>query len=234
MSSKLLQLNHEIEACQRCPRLIKHCQAVAKEKRKAYIDWEYHGKPVENFLPRRAKAARLLIVGLAPGAHGANRTGRMFTGDRSGDFLFEAMHQAGFANQAEASSREDGLKLKDCLITAAAHCAPPGNKPTRDELANCQAFLAETLRLLPRVQVILCLGKLALDAVLRLWRDQGEAIRMADYPFAHATKLHVPGKPTLLCSFHPSQQNTFTKRLTMPMLVKVFEQARLEIEKRGD
>lgn len=235
----LLTLNETIIACQRCDRLIKHCQKVAVDKRAAYRDEDYWGLPVPNFLPaQRADRARLLVVGLAPAAHGANRTGRMFTGDRSGDFLYRAMHAAGFASQPDATGQDDGLELIDAVITAAAHCAPPGNKPTRDELASCAAYLTQTIDLLPRFSVIVCLGKLALDAVLRDFQGRGWIDKFAPYKFGHGVEYQIEPKdapkdapknraaPLLLCSYHPSQQNTFTGRLTDEMLRKVFERAR--------
>ena len=225
--ASLASLNQAILACRSCPRLIRHCTKVAQEKRASYRDDTYHGKPVPNFLSTRT--ARLLIVGLAPGAHGANRTGRMFTGDRSGDFLYRAMHETGFASQAESVSCDDGLKLKDTVITAAAHCAPPGNKPTPHELANCSPFLEQTFDLLPKLRVVLCLGRLALDAVLKLYKALGYVRRLADHPFRHGACFTAfqgkPAPPAVLCSFHPSQQNTFTGRLTPAMLRKVFQQA---------
>ncbi|MEX2214385.1 MAG: uracil-DNA glycosylase [Phycisphaeraceae bacterium] len=230
--SSLSQLNEAIVACRLCPRLIKHCRIVAVEKRAAYRNDIYHGLPVPNLLSK--DAVKLLIVGLAPGAHGANRTGRMFTGDRSGDFLFRAMFETGFANQAVAVSLNDGLQLIGAVITASAHCAPPGNKPTPEELARCTPFLERTFDLLPQARVVLCLGRLALDAVLRLYKSRGWIARQADYRFGHGTLFDSftgEGKPpAILCSFHPSQQNTFTGRLTPKMLREVFEQAREQIQ----
>lgn len=235
----LAQLNDQIIACRRCRRLIRHCQAVAAAKRAAYRDQTYHGGPVPNFVSDGR--VRLLIVGLAPAAHGANRTGRLFTGDRSGDWLYRALHQTGFASQAESTTAGDGLRLIDCAITAAAHCAPPDNRPTPQELANCAPFLEQTLSMLPDVGVIVCLGGLALDAVLKLYQSRGWIGPRAPYRFAHAAEFHfdpsaamapaVPAvrrpiaPPAILCSYHPSQQNTFTGRLTAPMLLAVFERA---------
>ena len=222
-------LNSQICACTRCPRLIQHCRQIAERKRRAYLDWEYWGRPVPNLGPARA---RLLIVGLAPGAHGANRTGRMFTGDRSGDWLFRAMHRAGFCNQAESARAGDGLRLKDCVITAVCHCAPPGNKPTAEEIANCQPFLDQTIQRL-RPAVFLALGGLAWRAVvsyarIQAWGD-GPAPR-----FGHG-QVHSLGtwgrKPRwMIGSYHPSQQNTFTGRLTESMLDDVFRKAKGLIE----
>jgi len=222
-------LNERIIACELCPRLREHCERTAKEKRAAFADWDYWGKPVPNF--GSGPRARLLVVGLAPAAHGANRTGRMFTGDRSGDFLFRAMHETGFATQPDATRRGDGLKLRDAVITAAAHCAPPGNKPTRDELDNCSTHLDDTFAVLSRLRVCLCLGKIGLDAMLRLYKRRGWIDALAPYPFGHAAEHTFNPRddrrpPTLLCSYHPSQQNTFTGKLTADMLREVFERAK--------
>lgn len=220
-------LNARIVQCERCPRLIEHCRQVATDKRAAYRDEPYHGKPVPNF---GDADARLLVVGLAPGAHGANRTGRMFTGDRSGDFLYEAMHKAGFANQPTSVNASDGLQLHDAVITAAAHCAPPGNKPTRDELRNCEPLTRDTIAALPRLRVMLCLGKIAHDAVLRLYKSEQLIPSMAAFTFAHGSEHTIEGSDklpgiALLGSYHPSQQNTFTGKLTMAMLTRVFKRA---------
>jgi uracil-DNA glycosylase family 4 len=229
----LAQLNRHIVACQQCPRLREHCAEVAKTKRAAYRDWTYWGRPVPNFLPAggaepgKPETARILIAGLAPAAHGANRTGRMFTGDRSGDFLYRALYEAGLANQPTARSADDGLQLHDTVITAALHCAPPANKPTREELTACAPFLEQTLDALPHLRVIVSLGKIGHEAVLRLGKRRGWVRALADYPFAHAAEHHPPPPgPALLCSYHPSQQNTFTGRLTPDMLGRVMERAR--------
>lgn len=210
--------------CVRCPRLRDHCREVAETKRKAYQDEEYWGRPVPNFGDPRA---RLVLVGLAPAAHGANRTGRMFTGDRSGEWLYRALHTAGFANQPESISRDDGLVLRDCLITAAAHCAPPDNRPTREELAECSGYLTTTLgQTQPRV--IIALGQIAWDAVWVWGRDQFGWSKKPK--FKHAAEVDVPGfndqHLTLIGSYHPSQQNTFTGRLTIPMFDAVFAAAK--------
>lgn len=231
----LATLNRQIAACDACPRLRAHCTRIAAVKRAAYRDCTYWAKPVPNLGP---DTARLLILGLAPGAHGANRTGRMFTGDKSGDFLFAAMHATGFASQPTSDHANDGLTLHDALITAAAHCAPPGNKPTPAELARCAPFLDATLNALPAFRqnrgVILVLGKIAFDAALSLYRRRW----LPDLPkprpgFAHAAAYTFPNAPALLCSYHPSQQNTFTGKLTQPMLQEVFRKARAMIEERG-
>jgi len=221
-------LNQQVSACQRCPRLIAHCQQVAREKRRAYLDSDYWGGPVPNFGDAKA---RMLIVGLAPAAHGANRTGRMFTGDRSGEWLYRALHKAGFANQATSTSRDDGLKLIDCAITATCHCAPPGNKPEPDEIAACRDWFAATIDLLP-VRVYLALGQIA-------WRAVIDECRRRDWwrgslpKFTHAAVVPLLNGTVLIGSFHPSQQNTFTGKLTEPMFDKVFTLARRHLNARG-
>jgi uracil-DNA glycosylase family 4 len=212
----LARLQREIVGCARCPRLRAHCEKVAREKRRMYRDEEYWGKPVPSFGDPRA---RLLLLGLAPGAHGANRTGRMFTGDRSGDFLYAALHRAGFASQAESVARDDGLRLRDAWISAVARCAPPGNRPTAAELAACRPFLEEELRLLPRVRAVLALGRIAFDGTLRLLRDEGALRRpLKGYPFRHGVSFAMPSGVRLFASYHPSQQNTQTGRLTAAMM----------------
>jgi uracil-DNA glycosylase family 4 len=220
-------LNKQIVACEKCPRLRAHCRKVAIEKRAAYRDDEYWGKPVPNF---GVAGGRLLIVGLAPGAHGANRTGRMFTGDRSGDFLYEAMHRAGFANQPTATHRGDGLTLIDCAITAPAHCAPPANKPTRDELDNCFSYMTETFEAMRNLRAVMCLGSIAFDATLRVYRHFDWKVPTPKPKFGHGVvhEFTASGKrpPPIIGSYHPSQQNTFTGRLTMDMLVEAFDKAR--------
>jgi uracil-DNA glycosylase family 4 len=217
-----VSLNQRIVACTRCPRLIEYCAEVARTKRRAYRDETYWGKPVPSF---GVAQPRLLVVGLAPGAHGANRTGRMFTGDSSGDWLYRALHEHGFANQAESTHRRDGLKLLDTRITAAAHCAPPGNKPSRDELDACRPYLVEEMGGLRRLRVVLALGKIAFDAVRKAW-DELERPAFEPKPkFAHRAEA-VSGDVTLLCSYHPSRQNTQTGRLTRAMWHGVFRRAR--------
>ena len=215
------ELQERIVACVRCPRLLDHCAAVAAEKRAAFREQTYWGKPLPNL---GTPDARLLIVGLAPAAHGANRTGRMFTGDRSGDFLFRAMYETGFASQPESLHRDDGLRLIDAAITGVAHCAPPGNKPTPVELGNCADFLRETLVLMPNVRAVLALGRIAFDACVRLYASPPPRPT-----FAHGAVWRPPprtGRPPLVASFHPSQQNTFTGRLTRAMMRDVFETCR--------
>ena len=219
----LHELQREIVGCERCPRLVKHRTDVARNKRRAYRDWTYWGKPVPSF---GDQAARLLIIGLAPGAHGANRTGRMFTGDRSGDFLYRALHAAGFASQAESVSIDDGLTLTDAYITAPVHCAPPDNKPALEEIRACTGYLKRELPLLLNVQVIIALGKLAFDAYLGILLEEGQIARRADFIFGHDREFDLrPGHPTLISSYHPSQQNTQTGKLTQAMFQAVFDRA---------
>ncbi len=214
-------LNRRITKCDRCPRLLEHCRTIAAKKRRAFADCDYWGRPVPNF--GDAAKGGLLIVGLAPAAHGANRTGRMFTGDRSGDWLFRALHKAGFANQPVANSADDGLQLKICAITAVCHCAPPDNKPTKEEIANCRPWLDETIALLePRV--LLALGQIAWKAVVD-YAVQRDWHRGRRPKFAHSASVPLGDQRWLLGSYHPSQQNTFTRRLTEAMFDNVFRQA---------
>lgn len=221
----LAALNEEIVSCTRCPRLIEHCRRVAELKRAAYREHVYWGRPVPNF---GDPEARVLLVGLAPGAHGGNRTGRIFTGDRSGDFLFRALFEAGFASQPVSVSRDDGMKLQDAYITAVAHCAPPANKPNPEEIRNCRPFFARTLDRLPRLRVIVALGKTAYDACVRELARPGER----GLPFSHGAEVLLGGK-WLLASYHPSQQNTFTGKLTPQMLLDVLLRARDLAEATG-
>lgn len=225
-NNALKVLNRQVVTCELCPRLIEHSREVALVKRRAYLDHDYWGKPVPSF---GDAAARVLILGLAPGAHGANRTGRMFTGDRSGEFLFRSLYRAGFANQPASTDARDGLELRDVWITASAHCAPPDNKPTPGELRNCRAFLRREIGLLAGVQVVVVLGKIGMDSYLTTLRENGEPIRMADFRFGHNV-LFENLRPALLCSYHPSQQNTSTGKLTQTMLDEVFLRAREIIE----
>ncbi len=216
-------LAEEIVSCQRCPRLRLHCEEVARVKRRAYRGQNYWGKPVPAFGDPRA---RLLIIGLAPGAHGANRTGRMFTGDRSGDFLYRALFENGFASQPESRAIGDGLTLRDAYITAAVRCAPPDNKPAPDELARCVPYLERELELLTRVRVVVVLGKLAADAYLGILKKRGVISSRAAFPFGHGREHAIGANhPVLLCSYHPSQQNTSTGKLTEEMLCDVFARA---------
>ncbi len=216
-------VNRAIVACERCPRLRAYCAGVAREKKKAYRDQAYWGRPVPGFGDPRA---RVLLVGLAPGAHGANRTGRMFTGDSSGDWLYEALHRHGFASRAESLSRDDGMRLTDCWIGAAGRCAPPGNKPLPGELENCRPYLEAEIRLLARVRVVVALGRIGHEAFLRAsgwWERLGPRERPA---FAHGAEAELPDGRVLLASFHPSRQNTNTGRLTRAMWHAVFARAR--------
>jgi len=213
--ANLKALNERIVACRKCPRLVKWREEVARVKRKAYKDEEYWGKPVPGFGDPQA---RVMVVGLAPGAHGSNRTGRQFTGDASGNFLFPALHKAGFANQPRSESRGDGLLLKDMYITASGRCAPPDNKPNPEELNNCQLFLEQELDII-QPKVIVCLGKIAFDRILKILAVRG-------LTFSHGATYKLPTDQWLLCSYHPSQQNTSTKKLTMEMFDAIWEKAR--------
>ena len=214
-------LQKAITQCGSCPRLREHCERIAAEKRAAYRDQTYWGKPVPNL---GDGAAQVLIVGLAPAAHGANRTGRMFTGDRSGDWLFRALFKAGFANQSEATHREDGLQLTNCAITAVCHCAPPDNKPTREEIDNCRPFLTKTIQL-SRVSVFVALGSLAWNATVDFLRETGQLQVSRRPSFTHLAEVEAENA-FLVGSYHPSQQNTFTGRLTEEMLDQVFIRAK--------
>lgn len=225
----LTQLNAKITDCRKCGRLVDHCASVARTKTARYRDQAYWGKPVPNFLPKtaaEARRARLLIVGLAPGAHGANRTGRMFTGDRSGDFLYAAMHKAGLCNQGESIGPGDGLVLHDTVVTSAGHCAPPGNRPTAEELNACSGYLEQTFEALPNLGAVLSLGGIAHRAVLGYYKKRGVVKTLNRYPFGHGAAFRLDGAPALFCCYHPSQQNTFTGRLTPRMLLDVLVQAR--------
>jgi uracil-DNA glycosylase len=221
---QLSVLQDKIVNCQLCPRLREHATKVAAEKRRAYRDWEYWGKPVPAF---GDPEARVLILGLAPAAHGANRTGRMFTGDRSGDWLYRALFATGFASQSQSVSREDGLVLRGAYITAAARCAPPDNKPTLEELRNCRPYLERELELLKNVKVVVALGKVAFDQYLEVLKARGAIPSRAAFVFGHNSQFVTsPGQPVLISSYHPSQQNTSTGKLTEKMLLAVFRRAR--------
>lgn len=216
----LQRLTERIVGCRECPRLVAWRELVAVDKRASYRDEEYWGRPIPGFGDPRA---RVLVLGLAPAAHGGNRTGRVFTGDRSGDWLFAALHRAGFANQPTSLHREDGLVLRDCYILAAVRCAPPANKPTPDERDACLPFASEELGLLRRVRVIVCLGGFAWEAALRILREAGH-VPASKPRFGHCATAAV-GPYHLVGSYHPSQQNTFTGRLTEPMLDAAFAKA---------
>ena len=219
----LATIEQEVVGCRRCPRLVAWRELVAREKRAAFASQTYWGRPIPGF---GDPAARVLVLGLAPAAHGANRTGRVFTGDRSGDFLFAALHRAGFANQPESLHAGDGLELRDCWITAAVRCAPPANKPTPAERDTCLPFAARELAVLSGVRVIVCLGAFAWDAALRLLAIGGIELPRPRVRFGHGAETAIGGAPTLLGCFHPSQQNTFTGKLKPQMLDAVLLRAR--------
>jgi uracil-DNA glycosylase family 4 len=220
LSNALDELCETVITCRLCPRLAAWREEVARTKRASFADEDYWGRPLPGFGDAKA---RVLVVGLAPAAHGGNRTGRIFTGDRSGDWLFRAMYHAGFANQPESVHRDDGLQLKGAYVAAAVRCAPPANKPTPQERDNCLPYLARELELLDRVRVIVCLGSFAWDAVLRTGRMLGYVLPRKPR-FGHASQAHL-GPYVLLGSYHPSQQNTFTGKLTEEMLDAVFSRA---------
>jgi uracil-DNA glycosylase family 4 len=215
--SQLEKLNKEIIACRKCPRLVAWREEVARVKRKAYKDQEYWGKPVPGFGDPQA---RVLVVGLAPGAHGSNRTGRNFTGDASGGFLYPALHKAGFANQALAESRGDGLILTDLYITSSGRCAPPDNKPSPEELNNCQPYLEREIEIL-KPKVIVCLGRIAFERVLRIFSARNPA-----WKFGHGASYQLPAGNWIVCSYHPSQQNTLTGKLTVAMFDDIWKKAK--------
>jgi uracil-DNA glycosylase family 4 len=225
---QLTVLENKVIGCHLCSRLVAHREAIALKKRRAYQDWIYWGRPVPSF---GDPGARVLIIGLAPGAHGSNRTGRMFTGDGSGNFLYRVLYQTGFASHPGSTSREDGLALRDIYITAAVRCCPPDNKPLPEEFARCRPFLEQTLKLLPNVRVVVSLGKLAHDVYLAILQSQGAIARRSPYPFRHGAAYALgSGMPLLMPSYHPSQQNTQTGRLTEGMLRKIFENARKVVQ----
>lgn len=215
--SQIEKLNQEIISCRKCPRLVEWREEVARVKRKAYKDEEYWGKPVPGFGDPNA---RVMVVGLAPGAHGSNRTGRQFTGDASGGFLFPALHRAGFANQAEAESRSDGLILRDMYITASGRCAPPKNKPTSEELNTCQSYLERELEII-QPKVIVCLGKIGFDRIRKIFSVSGSAVK-----FGHGVTYQLENGMWLLGSYHPSQQNTLTGTLTVKMFDEIWKKAK--------
>jgi len=224
LASSLDVVMREVISCERCPRLREYCHHVGEVKRRAYRDWDYWARPVPSF---GDPDARVLVIGLAPGAHGSNRTGRMFTGDPSGDFLYRSLYETGFASQPESRSRDDGMKLTDVYITAAVRCAPPHNKPKRDEYRNCRPYLETELDLLKNVRVVVALGRIAFDSYLSILRGRGIISRRSAFEFAHNRRhLISPGFPVLISSYHPSQQNTSTGKLTAAMLRNVFRQAR--------
>lgn len=216
------RLRESIINCRRCPRLVEYGARIGRDRKREFRDWEYWARPVP---PMGDPDARLLIVGLAPAAHGGTRTGRVFTGDSSGNFLFAALHRAGFANQPTSAHRDDGLRLIDAYITAVARCAPPANKPTPDELANCRPYLLRELELLTELRAVVCLGKIAFDNMLAAFKQRGHDVGRPAFGHGLAHDLG-PGLPMLIASYHPSRQNTNTGRLTAPMFDAVFSLAR--------
>lgn len=215
-------LNARVIACDRCSRLREHCSTVAAVRRRAYAGWDYWGRPVPSF---GDPEARVLLLGLAPGAHGSNRTGRPFTGDGSGEFLFPVLHTAGFASQPNATSRDDGMQLNGMWITSVARCAPPDNKPTTEELRNCAPWLDDEMRLLRNLRVVVCLGHIAFDGLLNWAQRCGVIASRREFVFAHAAEFALPNGLAIMTSYHPSLQNTNTGRLTRPMFLNVFTRA---------
>lgn len=223
-SRELTVLQDEVIACRKCPRLVEYIAEIGRVKRRAYRDWKYWAKPVPSFGDPNA---RVLILGLAPGAHGSNRTGRPFTGDASGTILYRVLYQVGFASQAESTSREDALRLTDIRITSVGRCAPPGNKPTPEELRNCRPFLERELDLLKNLKVVVALGKIAFDGYLSILRDRGVIQSRSAFTFGHGVVHRIAeDTPILLSSYHPSQQNTSTGKLNEKMLLDVFRKAK--------
>jgi len=217
-------LQRKIVRCEKCPRLVEYRAEVGRVKRRAYRDWDYWAKPVPGFGDPHA---RLVLIGLAPGAHGANRTGRVFTGDSSGDFLYKVLFSTGFASQPTSVSRDDGLRLIDAYISAAVRCAPPDNKPSVEEIRTCRPYLERELDLLQNVQVVVALGRLAFDVYLGMLRDRGKIARRSGFVFAHDAEYRTgQDEPLLISSYHPSQQNTSTGKLTEAMFRAVFQRAR--------
>ena len=231
---QIIQLQQEMTECFRCPRLVAWREQAAREKVKRFRDEIYWGRPVPSF---GEATARLLVVGLAPAAHGGNRTGRMFTGDRSGDWLYRALYRAGFANQPSSSHRGDGLMLTDCYISAVIHCAPPDNKPLPDEIHNCRPFLLAEIDQLRHVKVVVALGGLAFQTALASFGlgllDSSSSARLRKPKFGHGTEVNLRDGIILIGSYHPSQQNTFTGRLTEAMLDSIFTRARVIVEETG-
>ncbi|HEY6488206.1 MAG: uracil-DNA glycosylase [Terracidiphilus sp.] len=222
-TTQLEALNARIVTCDRCARLRSHSAEIARVRRRAYAEWEYWGRPVPSF---GDPAARVLALGLAPGAHGSNRTGRPFTGDGSGDFLYPVLYEAGFASQPKATSRDDGMRLTDLWITSVARCAPPGNKPTTEELRNCAPWLDQELDLLRNLRVVVCLGRIAFDGLLAHALRTGIIASRSGYDFGHGAEYMLPSGLQVIASFHPSLQNTNTGRLTRAMFLAIFRRAR--------
>lgn len=223
MPSALHVINSEVILCRRCPRLVEFREAVGREKRRAYLDHDYWAKPVPGF---GDPGARVVILGLAPGAHGSNRTGRPFTGDSSGRFMYPILHRVGFASQPNADSRDDGLRLLDAYITAAVRCAPPDNKPSPGEIANCAPFLDRELQALKRMKVLVALGRIGFDAYLNHLKRVGVLTSKSAYSFGHGATYTMPNGVILLASYHPSNQNTATGKLTAAMFEQIFLTAR--------
>jgi len=217
------RLNSQIVTCRKCPRLVKWREKISREKTRRFLDWDYWGRPMTGFGDIQA---RLLVIGLAPAAHGTNRTGRVFTGDRSGDWLYRALYKAGFANQPTSVHRDDGLKLNDCFVTAVVRCAPPLNKPLPQEFKNCRPFLINEFDYLKRTKVIIGLGKIGFDNGFKAFQEAQETNFSIRPKFSHGAEFKIAENITLLGTYHPSQQNTFTKRLTEDMLDKVFVRAK--------
>jgi uracil-DNA glycosylase family 4 len=227
----LARLNARIVRCRRCPRLVRHREAVAAAPPRRFQGQRYWARPLPGF---GDPTARLLLIGLAPAAHGGNRTGRIFTGDESGNWLFRVLWETGFANQPTSTHRDDGLRLRDAYITATIRCAPPANRPRPEEIANCEPYLLEELRALPRVRVVIGLGRVGWQAYLRARRALGLALPRPLPAFAHGAASRFDDGVTLLASYHPSQQNTFTGKLTRAMFRAVFEQARRCLDEPQD
>jgi uracil-DNA glycosylase family 4 len=226
-AANLEVLNAQIVACESCPRLREYCREIARVRRRQWRDWSYWGLPVPSFGDPKA---RVLVFGLAPGAHGSNRTGRPFTGDGSGNFMFPVLYEAGFASQPNSESRDDGLQLKDMWISAAVRCAPPGNKPTPEEQRNCAHWLDEEIALLSRLRVVVCLGKIGFDAFLTHLVRTGALTSRKGFEFSHGAEYALPNGIHLLATYHPSLQNTNTGVLTAPMFLKIFTRARTLVE----
>jgi len=225
----LEELNQNLTECRRCPRLVRWRETSAQNPPRRYLGEKYWAKPLPGFGDPQA---RVLIVGLAPAAHGGNRTGRMFTGDRSGDWLYGALHAAGFANQPESKHPDDGLRLNDCYITAAVHCAPPENKPTLIEFKRCRPYLIQELKLFRRLRVVIVLGKIAFDSFLAAYQANGGILSKPRPKFGHGATTVLPNGVRLISSYHPSQQNTFTGKLTKAMFQSIFDEARDALEGR--
>ncbi len=216
-------LNARILACELCPRLRAYCAEVARTRRRAYADQDYWGRPVPSFGDPKA---RVLALGLAPGAHGSNRTGRPFTGDGSGDFLYPVLHEAGFASQPVANARDDGMRLDGLWISSVGRCAPPANKPTPEELRNCAPWLDREIELLTKLRVVVCLGRIAFDGLLAREARLGRPLKRVNFAFAHGAEHALPSGLIALCSYHPSLQNTNTGKLTRAMLLGIFQRTR--------